>query len=544
MKYTVFNPSAPEAREAGVALNLGGSDDIYGANSIQIFSDGSLPLGATHADAQGFLDWYGRWNRGNFWFKDAGAQVWGYEETYDNWQDTYGMDAVRVFYHSGHGGMDNNGVFYAPLGAKWSGRDVAVSSNMIIGNEELRYLFWSTCQSLKVPDIVLMNPTRKGPIDTWKPGTINRGLRMIFGFHSNSLDSPHYGRNFGNNWNAGQNFSDAWINASWAISHRHICTVCAMGANANEAKDRLFNERLFFGGAASTAWYWWRWSGWENPVLGTVAPTMPEKFKVLEFAPTAFDEARLSRLAGVFGFTKKQAETLALGRDGSMAVLAKTKQLTVDTEGRMQAVLAPINHRNPKALEREKAVELAEKLVADAGFRGDGVELKFDSIRVGMAQGGSSQGSGIIEKAYQCDTTVIFRQTAEGLASINAGHGLVMVTLDNDGTVTHVHNSTRPVVNVSTKPKMLVNGPKTESDYAPMSELRLNQEFTQRLSQATGTVFNVSRANNPLGAKEIESTVGYDFSGQFGTVVANREYEVAAGGQFEKRYKIRVPIFA
>jgi len=60
MKYTVFNPSAPEAREAGVALNLGGSDDVYGANSIQIFSNGSTPLGATHADAQGFLDWYGR----------------------------------------------------------------------------------------------------------------------------------------------------------------------------------------------------------------------------------------------------------------------------------------------------------------------------------------------------------------------------------------------------------------------------------------------------------------------------------------------------
>lgn len=545
MKYTLFNPSAPESHDVGPALNIGGSDDIYGASSIQTFSTGAKPLGATHADAQGFLDWYGRWNRGNFWFKDAGAKVWGYEETFDNWQDTYGMDAVRVFYHSGHGGMDSNGVFYAPLGAKWDGRDTAISSNMIIGNEDLRYLLWSTCQSLKVPDLAVMNATRKSPVDTWGPG--NRGLRMIFGFHSNSLDSPHYGRNFGNNWNAGQSFSDAWINASWAISHNHICTVCAMGATGTEAQNRLFQERLFFGGMSSTAWYWWRWGGFENPVFGTVVADkdLPKKAKLLEFAPNQFDETRLAQLGSLFGFTKKQTDTLALGRDGSLVVVgSKGKQLTVDAEGRLLATLAPMNHQNTKALTREKAVEIAEKTVSAAGFRSDNVKLKFDSVRVGMAQGGTGQGSGTLENPYQSDTTVIFRQTAEGLSSINAGHGLVMITLDNDGTVTNIHNSTRPVANVSTQPRMLVNSPETDESDQPRNLLSINQEATRTLSEAAGQNFKVSRANQPIGAQQLESTVGYDFSGPYGTVVVNREYEVSAGGIFEKRYKVRIPIFA
>ena len=45
-----------------------------------------------------------------------------YEETYDNWLDTYGIDAVRAFYHSGHGNMRSDGTFEFPLGNNWGGR--------------------------------------------------------------------------------------------------------------------------------------------------------------------------------------------------------------------------------------------------------------------------------------------------------------------------------------------------------------------------------------------------------------------------------------
>jgi len=113
---------ASKAQRAGAKL--------YGAFSIETFcNQGSLSR--THDDAAGFLAYVEQFNARNFWYQDAGVQVWAYQETYDNWQDTYGMDAVRAAYHSGHGGMDANGVFYVPMGSAWAGNDcTALSTDM------------------------------------------------------------------------------------------------------------------------------------------------------------------------------------------------------------------------------------------------------------------------------------------------------------------------------------------------------------------------------------------------------------------------------
>jgi hypothetical protein len=120
-----------ELEKAALKAVVSGSNDFYGASSIEHFSSAS-GLTYTHEDAQGFLDYPTSFSGkgANFWLKDAGVKVWEYEEAYDNWQDTYGMDSVMVFYHSGHGNMDSNGIFQAPLGAKWDNRDWVFSNNM------------------------------------------------------------------------------------------------------------------------------------------------------------------------------------------------------------------------------------------------------------------------------------------------------------------------------------------------------------------------------------------------------------------------------
>lgn len=549
MKYTLFSPKSPEApRPTAPQLNIAGSEDRYGAHSVQVFPTQG-PLWQTHADARGFLDWYGTWNRGNFWFRDAGVQVWAYEETYDNWQDTYGMDSVVTFYHSGHGGMNNAGVFFAPLGANWDNRIDALSSNMIIGNEQLRYLFWSTCQSLKVPEVADVNPTRVSPVTTWH--NANRGLRMIFGYQSNSVDNANYGKFFGTNWNAGQSFSTAWLNASWAISRNQIPTACAMGATAQEAQNRLFNERLFEWGSVSRNFYWWRWGGFERPVFQTAfeRPEVPTQPEILLFGPQLFDVGRLMQLGSELGFTTKQSETVALGKDGTQVILAKNRQLTVDAEGRLTAVLGVSNFKNKTAIERDRAIEIANQTVSSLGFSGNGVELVFDSLRVDRTQGMGTQGSGTLEEAYVTDTTVVFRQTANGLRSINNNHGLVMVTVDNDGKVTRLHNSTRPVEGTATKPMNLAptpNGQGKASEVRPdiPDELRLNGLFTEALSAEVGTAFGSSRSNAPIGGELVEALIGYDFSGDHGGVVAHREYQVDHGEGLQKIHRVRVPIFA
>ena len=176
----------------GVVAGARGGAKMYGAFSIETFCDaGSLSL--THDDAGGWYNYVKQYTAPNFWYQDAGVAVWAYYETYDNWLDTYGMDAVRAVYHSGHGGMDGNGVFYAPMGSDWGGLGcTATSNNMQLGNETARYVFWSTCLSLRVKE-------GHSPIRTWY--NANLGLRMIFGFETMSWDDANYGKNFWQKWN-------------------------------------------------------------------------------------------------------------------------------------------------------------------------------------------------------------------------------------------------------------------------------------------------------------------------------------------------------
>src|SRR4051794_5560354 len=77
-----------------------GGANMYGANSIETFCNaGSLSL--THEDADGWVDYVDNFTALNFRYRDAGVKIWEYYEQYDNWQDTYGADAVCAFYHSG-----------------------------------------------------------------------------------------------------------------------------------------------------------------------------------------------------------------------------------------------------------------------------------------------------------------------------------------------------------------------------------------------------------------------------------------------------------
>lgn len=196
------NPFSPDLASATRGANL------YGFCSIEDFPAPITDLSYTHEDAQGFHDYVKQFAAPNFWYRDAGVLSWIYGEEYDNWQNTYGFDACLVEYHSGHGGMAANGVFSMPMGGSWGGTAWANSSSMRLGNEAARYLFFSTCESLRVHG-------GHSPLRTWGPA--NLGVRMIFGFETVSVDNPDYGRNFWQKWNQNnRSFSKAWLDASSA----------------------------------------------------------------------------------------------------------------------------------------------------------------------------------------------------------------------------------------------------------------------------------------------------------------------------------------
>ena len=529
-----INLIPPESPIEQTRATISGSADMYGACSIETFSSAS-PLGLTHDDASGWIDYVTRWTPGNFWYGDGSVQVWMYEETYDNWQDTYGADAVVAFYHSGHGAMDSNGVFQLPMGGVWDGRDWAFSNRMSLGNEQVKYLFWSTCFSLRVLG-------GHSPIRTWHP--VNKGLRMIFGYETTSVDNPNYGRFFWEEWNKGKSFSQAFLDASWRISSGQAPSVCACGVDATDALNRLNNERLFYSGGGWNNWYQWRWYNSRAVVAPTRVQDLPAKMMIAEFEP--FDHQ---------GFAGRMAESFGIGSSkeagmdarGNLVFTKGDSALYVNKAGHFDATLAKINFENKKQIDAKKAQGIAEKLVEDRGL--DKIAtLELANIRYGYLQGGSAADIDKLADAHITDTTFEFRQTINGMRVISPDAGVLRVTVDNDGNVTNVHSSVRAVAKLSAKPKFSgktppdPSDPKARAGEAIVTEASLDEAFEALLSGIT----NKMGGNIRGGAKAtdmVSSEIGYDAMLNHGGIVANREYELDLGNGLKKRYQLQVPIF-
>jgi hypothetical protein len=544
MKKMVIENESPIVavkQNGGSRAVINGSADMYGACSIENFSSASS-LGLTHDDAQGWLDYVTQFTAGNFWFRDAGVQVWQYEETYDNWQDSFGTDAVVAFYHSGHGAMDGNGVFQAPLGSKWDNRDWAFSNAMRLGNETARYLFWSTCFSLRV-----FAP--HNPIRTWHP--VNQGFRMLFGFETTSVDNANYGRYFWEEWRKGKAFSTAWLDASWRISHNQVPTVVATGTNAAEALNRLNTERFFNAGPGSNSYYQWRWYNASSaaPVMASLATGMPAspKLAILETDKNFFKDAVTAATA--LGFAKKNTDNLLYDQSGLVYMKEGTKKVTISKEGQINLELGKHNYENTTQIDQSEAVDIARGVIRECKFDAKS-DLQLDRVLHGYSCGGSSKGSGTIGDTTITETIVEFRQIVDGLPAINDDHGLVRVKIDNDGKVTNVSSSRKKIAELSTQTK-LASPPEPGKKAGGLKAADWNREnlegaFALKLNSVLGNANGnaIDPGNQPDGVTLIEEKLGYDLDGGYGNLATQREYEVDLGNGLKKRYKVRVPLYA
>jgi hypothetical protein len=516
--------------EAPLAAVPRGGANMYGACSIQKFcNQGSLSQ--THSDAGGFLAYIRQFNAPNFWYQDAGVKIWLYEDPYDNWQDTYGTDAVRVFYHSGHGGMDANGVFYLPLGAAWAGNDCTVTSSQMnsLGDDYLRYLFWSTCLSCRVLD-------GQSPIRTWGP--VNKGFRMLFGFETTSVDDPSYGAKFWNHWKGGESFSTAWLNASWDISHYQAPSVTACGANADEAKNRVFNERLFYPDKVSTNWWWWRWY---YAAKEARAPQLqvPPSVLVARLQPVGSRNLSSNALAKKFGMDIPA--DIARAPDGSFRVIQGDQRMACSAEGAINVQLAKPNVFNYSPLAERNASSLAREAIGRYGLD-QNVSLVFDRIILTAEAGGTDQGTGRVDGPYTTGAIAQFRQTINGLPVLNPEKGVVRIAFDNDGTVTHVYSLVYPIDSLTERtggeppfppPPGGISAPVRGPEPSTYEEA-LSVERRKRLGELAMSGFTpVSYATVP-GSTE----VGYEIRGSEAVVVARSLMEMDFGNGYRKQYWI------
>jgi len=529
--------------EGGVEAGVRGGANLYGACSIEVGCGCSFgTLRYTHEDAQGWLDYVKQFTPINFWYKDCGVKPWIYLEPYDNWQDTYGVDAVRAFYHSGHGGMDANGVFYLPMSAPWGNEGCTVISSdpdLQWGcPERVRYIFLSTCLSLRVLE-------GHNPIRTWHPS--NRGWRMLFGYETVSWDDPNYGKFFWEEWRKGKSFSASWLDASWRIAHDQAPSVVACGATAEEAQNRVFNERYFYPDCVSRNWYWWRWY-YASREAREPQLVLPQHLMIARIQSVAAARQSARTLAERFQMDIKIPAEIATSRDGSYRVTAGEKSIAYGRDGSIEVRLAKPNLANYTPLATQRATEIAQKAVLRYGLDQE-VPVVFDRVLLVTEGGGTTDGSGKLEGPYTTGTIVQLRQVVNGVPVITPSAGTVRISIDNDGTVTDVHSSVRTVEQLSTRSIRSVSEPTPEGVVTPKMtpeptnyEQLLANEFSKQLApwMAKGGGGMPLEFTTVPGSTEI----GYDIQGDEAILIARKAVEVNFGSGYRKRYWVTVPLFA
>ncbi|WP_327352138.1 DUF6345 domain-containing protein [Streptomyces sp. NBC_01304] len=534
-------PSPFEGEKPG-AVDRDSTFGWWGAFSIQKFVNQS-PLSQTHADATGWLAYLQQFYDRNFWFADGGVQPWAYEETYDNWQDRYGMDAVCAVYHSGHGGMDGNGVFFAPLGAVWDGRSDAVSNRMAFGNERANYVFWSTCFSLRVL-------AGHNPIRTWAGP--NLGSRMIFGFETVSIDSGDYGKKFWEKWRAGQTYCDAWLNASWDIYKGQAPSVCATGATQAEATARLNGERNFYREHTPDNWYVWRWY-YAREGLREATTQAPKDPKTVQLAPRD-PSAELTKLGQLANFPSAALQEVQIERQGVASVNSGDRSISTAPHAIRWVKLAEPNRRNKTQLPTDRAVEAAR---AFAEQHAQGAELVLDSVHDLMENSGKKDGTELGEP-YSLQTFVTFRQAFDGVPVITPDRGEIRVALDNDGTVVQAQLSTREATGATRTPSSAVAPPSPKGGAKPAAPAREKdpkkalQAAQERLiaelaasSVESSEASALAAVRQSLEVKDVAGSfeVGYEIEGNEAYLAARKLIEIGSpDSMFKTRRWVVAPL--
>ena len=363
---------------------------------------------------------------------------------------------------------------------------------------------------------------------------------MIFGYETTSIDAATYGRYFGEEWKKNKSFTRSFLDASWRISHNQVPVVMASGANQAEAVNRLNNERLFNGGACPKGWYQWQWIG-ALPARAMAEPLkLPKAMNALILDKNQFDEERMSKIAAHLGCTKTQAETILFDRFGNRLIDSKKMRMNVNEEGALNIYFGEANVENKQAIEEQKAISIAKSMVKELGFDKN-IELALGNIRNRLTCGGTEKGSGQLDQPSNVETIVQFRQTHNGVKSINSDHGLITVCVDNDGKITNLYNSTKLILGETDKPAAVIKAPKSPVNHPKAVEETFEAKINKIKLAATPILKN-GKLKAMGDDKTLHEYIGYDFSENLGVIVHQKDVEITFPDDFKKRYKLRVPV--
>lgn len=432
--------------------------DIHGTFSVENFRGTQTDLSYPHDSANGFREYLEGYYAPNFVYRDNDVGTWAFHDISgsDNWDlwsyggDDRGIDAVMVVFNSSHGSIGTDGTYLFSLGADWSGRGWdARSDSMSIGgddgsfaNELNRYIFWDTSQSMKWSG-------SHSPYQTW--GTSANGVRMIFGYETDTVDNPDYGRFFWEEWNKGKTLSTAFLDASWRINRLQSPCVVAFGPTPEEAAAIRDTEHQMTWNASSSEAGAWRWYYTARTVelekrADVNSLDLPATVAVRAIAKRGNSNSEFFDAAQSLGIRIADDRMIQDRPFGLRAVLTEESTLIVDSDGDFELRLdRPARAKSGQALSDDDAlIDRARQIVDQFGLAGD-FDYQVNDVRY-LAENYETRSGGqgdpkIVER------TVIFDQVIDGLPFIDPDAGHVEITFSaEDDEVVGIRSTLREVV--------------------------------------------------------------------------------------------------
>lgn len=503
------------------------SSCIYGACSAETYrAAGSLH--AAHRDAGGFLDGVDRFSTPEFWRRDDAVKSWIYRGPDPQAAVPLCMDGVRVFYHSGHGGTDDDGQFRLPMGAMWNGTDASIGSqDMQLGADRLRYLFWSASESLRLRD-------GHAPTRAWAGA--NAGLRMMFGFDSVCWDSDRQGAEFWRHWEMGKSLSQSWLDASAEVSTDQIASVCAMAETAEGAVSRLFDERRFSPERGAPTWWAWRWTqslAEQHHGAVTAVPGVPRCLRLLHPQDDLAMARTVLRHVGIEPGTVPldRAEGVRLTHDGLRFLRDARGDLLLEYAAPARGT------RGVVSLHRRALIARARAALRQHGVLAGGVDLAFDRILISMSAGVGLGARREVLPQVVDDLIVQFRQCFHGISVLSPDSGWVRVVMRSDGSLMRIETRLRSLAHdaqSASGPAARDPNPHSSSDKPDVSHLLARQSALLLRDLA-------ARGAAPLTPRILPglTEIGYAIRSNTARLVARQGVEITCVRGFRKRYWIQ-----
>ena len=350
--------------------------------------------------------------------------------------------------------MWSTNVFFAPMGSNWADRGWnAFSTQMFLGgnnysygDERLRYMFWDTCNSVMISG-------GNNPYSTW--GTRARGVRMVFGYETTSIDSPNYGKFFWEEWNKGKTLAQAFVDASWRINTRQSPAVVAFGSDANDAGYRLNNERYLYAGAVGNNWGQWRWYN-ARSVATSVRSAAADRLNsqqggtLYSVVPRSNMASEVTEIAHSFGINVYDASQIQKRPFGLQAVETKAGNLVVEKNGNFELLLKTANTQGGEGeVTDEEIIQKTYDLATQLGFASN-KDLQAGIVRT-LNQGGRGRG-GVRSAAQVIEKTVVLDQLVQGVPFIDPQAGHLEVTFDSQtGQAKRVRSTLQEIDTTSQK---------------------------------------------------------------------------------------------